>query len=95
VLSEDDYKQRVRALKLDEGNKAARFWDRFSATLWTGDELAQRLAPHFPLVNELRQKWDQATPLSHLELTTVGFAIAHANLTRLGIISADLRIWIP
>lgn len=50
------------------------------------------VSAQYPRVSQL-ESWWRGDP-SHFSLTSVGIALAHANLRRLGIQGFDLRIWI-
>lgn len=61
----------------------------------TGDseqELITRLKQEFPALGRLDDWWERTS--GRLRLTSVGIALAHANLGRHGNRDYDLRNWI-
>jgi hypothetical protein len=50
------------------------------------------LTAQYPRLSQLESWWREKP--SHFTLTSVGIALAHANLRRLGIEGFDLRVWI-
>ena len=68
-------------------------WNLFESKMWTNEEIIQGISPSLPEVSDLFRLWD-STQLKHLTLTSVGLAIGHASLVRVGRFEADLSIWI-
>jgi antitoxin component of MazEF toxin-antitoxin module len=92
ALHKDDFDRLAVNAKLDKA-EADSLWRLFDNSLWSKEEMLDRLEPHIPQIRQLQDTWDES-PLSNLNLTAVGFAIAHANIRRLGIVTGDLNIWI-
>ena len=68
-------------------------WNMFANTVWSEQDLIANVSPHVPEIGELFRLWKN-TPLNNLQLTSVGIAIAHANLAGITGFDADLSIWI-
>lgn len=65
----------------------------FNRNLMTNDEIEARCAEIRPYMSELFETWS-STEMRRFSLTSVGIAIAHANVKRLNGEFADLSIWI-
>jgi hypothetical protein len=65
----------------------------YNAHLVSDGELKDYLISIDPLMAKLFENWDKSG-ISHFTLTSVGIAIAHANVRRRTGMSADLGIWI-
>lgn len=57
------------------------------------DEIKEYLTSLRPQMASLFEIWD-STPMKHMTLTSVGFAIAHANIKRQAGMEFDLSKWI-
>lgn len=72
-------------------------WDLHVKSRWSHDQIIEGLKKALPesaeKIGQLFDLWN-STPLQHLELTTTGFSIAHANLRRVSKFDASLSIWI-
>ena len=75
------------------GNISSKMWELFNECMLTEDEIRENIRPKFPQIDDLFRVWS-TTPLQQLDLTSVGMAIAHANLVRLVNVNADLSLWI-
>jgi len=65
----------------------------FEQSRMNEDEVKKYLLDNFPKIEILFKVWDD-TPLQRLTLTTVGYAIAQANLRRKTGQEVDLSIWV-
>lgn len=88
-LHELEYEARERGL---EQSDVTRIWNTIGST--AGDEamIISTLEKSVPEAARMFQLWG-STPMSKLSLTSVGIALAYANLMRLGH-KVDLTIWI-
>jgi hypothetical protein len=69
-------------------------WGAFESTLWDRETLITRMEQDIPECRRLFEIWE-SSGLSQATLTSVGIAIAHANVTRVAAdFKADLSIWI-
>ena len=68
-------------------------WATFEQSLMTSEEFVAAYEPHVPNLRRFVSAWDE-TPLSHLQLTTIGIAIGYTNAIRMTPMTADLGIWI-
>ena len=76
-----------------EPGTAARLKNLQNEGLMSGAEVQDFLVSRRPQMADLFQAWD-GTPMKSLNLTSVGFAIAHANVKRRTGMSLDLSIWV-
>jgi hypothetical protein len=65
----------------------------FDEDLMTDNQIKEKLIELFPPFVKVNQFWE-GTAIKSSRLTTVGIAIAHANLKKNSNIDADLEIWI-
>ena len=77
-------------LHIDQINNV---WNMFENTMWSEDEVIQNIGPYVPEIAELFRLWKN-TPLKNQLLTSVGIALAHANIVGVTGFDADLSIWI-
>lgn len=91
-LNKDELDRYAKAKGWTENEKNS-VWGLIDSTTLNGEDLTKRIEPHWPAIRRLTDLWDN-TPMGRLNLTTVGIAIGHSNLVRLGKFKADLGIWI-
>ena len=91
-LNKDEFDKHAAAHFWKEPEKAA-LWGLVDSTTMNGEDLIKHIEAKVPEIRQAIEVWDN-TPLCRLNLTTVGIAIGHSNLVRLGKFKADLGIWI-
>lgn len=74
-------------------NQITQIKDLQNKHLLSKEEMEQQLAAIAPQFIQLIKTWDD-TGLGRLQLTTVGIALAHANIKKTINIDLDLSIWI-
>ncbi|MGH6978223.1 MAG: LPO_1073/Vpar_1526 family protein, partial [Brevundimonas sp.] len=92
AVNKDSFDRRLQELDIDP-EKMSNAWSMFAGTFWSEQELLERLSGSIATINKLFSIW-ATTPLRNLKLTSVGIAIAHANLVRVAEWKSDLSIWI-
>jgi len=92
AMSEEVLEENLRGNNIDE-NKRAKFKSLFNQYLMSQDEVKNYLEKQVDFMNKLFDFWDNSS-MKNLTLTSVGIAIATANLRRKTGISVNLDIWI-
>lgn len=92
ALSRSAFEQSTKSLDVAQ-DALINVWNLFEGTMWSNQEIIANVTRLVPEIAEMFRLWD-STPLKHLTLTSVGIAIAHANLVRTANFNADLSIWI-
>jgi hypothetical protein len=93
ALNKDVFKEKTNDIDGYDEAKMDMAWARFEKTMWSEKEFIENTIDDLPGIDELFVLW-RDTPLGRLDLTPVGIAIGHANLTRIAHFDADLSIWI-
>ncbi|WCL54289.1 LPO_1073/Vpar_1526 family protein [Gimibacter soli] len=91
ALNLESLVERMRKYSIED--KAKQVWNAHMEGVMNQEQFVENGKKYFDELPHLVELW-QTTPLKHLELTSVGIAIAYANLKRVSSFSADLSIWI-
>jgi hypothetical protein len=92
VLNRMVFEEKAASSGLEKG-ELTNAYNLFENTVLTQQEIIERLSPAVPDIELAFDLWTN-TPLKNLTLTTVGIAIAHANLVHVAGFEADLAVWI-
>jgi hypothetical protein len=92
ALDRSILENKVTELELDH-SILSRLNQLFDEDLMTDNQIKDKLIEQFPSFEKIIQFWE-GTAIKSSRLTTVGIAIAHANLKKNSNIDADLEIWI-
>lgn len=92
ALSQDGFKTAAKDAGVPD-EATSQLWAAFEPSLMTTEEFVAAYEPRVPNLRRFVSAWDQS-PLSHLQLTTVGIAIGYTNAIRMTPFTADLDIWI-
>jgi hypothetical protein len=92
ALDRSTLENKVKELSLDS-SILSQLNQLFDDDLMTDNQVKDKLIELFPPFEKVNQFWE-ATAIKSSRLTTVGIAIAHANLKMNSNIDADLEIWI-
>lgn len=92
ALDKSILENKVKELSLDS-SILSQLNQIFDEDLMTDNQIKDKLIELFPPFEKVNQFWE-GTAINSSRLTTVGIAIAHANLKKNSNIDADLEIWI-
>lgn len=92
AMNEEVLEENLRGNNIDE-NKMSKFKSLFNQYLMSQDEVKNYLEKQVDFMNKLFDFWDNSS-MKNLTLTSVGIAIATANLRRKTGISVNLDMWI-
>jgi hypothetical protein len=85
--------EKAKAARVEE-DMIEKVWSQFRGTVWDKGELVERVSRDIPELAQLFNLWT-SSGLAGATLTSVGIAIAHANVQRISkAFDADLSIWI-
>ncbi|MGZ3506718.1 MAG: LPO_1073/Vpar_1526 family protein [Vulcanimicrobiaceae bacterium] len=92
AVANEDLAEVALALRMSDQDRAA-FRSVFDSSLMTDQEVKDKLLVECPISRELFDLWS-STPLRGMSLTSVGIAIAHANIQRKTGQSYPLAEWL-
>jgi hypothetical protein len=92
ALDKSTLENKVKELSLDS-SVLSQLNQLFDEDLMTNNQVKDKLIELFPPFEKVNQFWE-GTAIKSSRLTTVGIAIAHANLKKNSNIDTDLEIWI-
>jgi hypothetical protein len=92
ALNEDVLREKATKLNIDEDN-IKKLIDLNNTFVIKGNELKKYLMELRPYMNTIFEVWENSL-MKRFDLTSVGIAIAHANIKRIYGEFADLSIWI-
>ncbi|CCB67946.1 LPO_1073/Vpar_1526 family protein [Hyphomicrobium sp. MC1] len=72
---------------------ADKLWAVAKSKAMNNQQILDKLQECFPEASQLQSLWDE-TYLCHLELTSIGIAIGHANIQRVAEFEGELAMWI-
>ena len=92
ALHREAFDVATKGLPIPEEKRGA-LWALQERALFTQEELISKLTPALPDAQRIFDVYEKGG-FRGMSLTSVGIAIAHANLRRVSEFDADLSIWI-